>query len=81
MKYILLKCILFYQKFISPSLGANCRFHPSCSEYTKQAIERFGIMKGLRLGINRVGRCSPENSNTGFDPVPDIYPSKKQKNV
>ncbi|MGL4663319.1 MAG: membrane protein insertion efficiency factor YidD [Culicoidibacterales bacterium] len=77
MKFILLKIIQFYQKFISPSLGSNCRFYPSCSEYTKQAVENFGVVKGLKLGLNRINRCSPENSEVGFDPVPETYPSKK----
>lgn len=79
MKFLILKSIDFYQKFISPSLGANCRFYPSCSEYTKQSIERFGIIRGVRLGLNRINRCSPENPHFGVDPVPDTYPFKKKK--
>lgn len=69
--------ITLYQKFISPSLGSNCRFYPSCSEYTKEAINRFGVIKGSRLGLKRIGRCSPENPDVGYDPVPDTYPTKK----
>lgn len=69
--------ITLYQKFISPSLGANCRFHPSCSEYTKEAVNRFGVIKGLKLGMNRIHRCSPENPEFGYDPVPTTYPTKK----
>lgn len=80
MKFIILQLIIFYQRFISPSLGSNCRFYPSCSEYTKQAIEQFGVVRGLRLGINRIHRCSPENPHTGYDPVPLISSCTKEKN-
>lgn len=77
MKTFAILLIRGYQRFISPSLGNNCRFYPSCSEYTKEAIERFGVIRGSRLGLNRIGRCSPENPVVGYDPVPDIYPIKK----
>jgi hypothetical protein len=61
--------IEFYQKFISPYLPTSCIFYPTCSEYTKQAIEKYGILKGLIFGIWRVLRCNPWNKG-GYDPVP-----------
>lgn len=77
MKYLIIRAIKLYQSFISPSLGANCRFYPSCSEYTKQAVERFGVFRGLYLGIKRINRCSPENPEFGVDPVPIDFQIKK----
>ena len=58
-----------YQYVISPMLGHNCRFFPTCSEYTCQAIERYGIAKGSWLGIKRSSRCHPWHPG-GVDPVP-----------
>ena len=58
-----------YQYVISPMLGPRCRFYPTCSEYTCQAIERYGIAKGSWLGIKRISRCHPWHSG-GVDPVP-----------
>jgi hypothetical protein len=68
-KTIALFLIRFYQKLISPVLPASCRFIPSCSEYTYQAIEKYGALRGGWLGLRRVGRCHPWNPG-GFDPVP-----------
>ena len=61
--------IRFYQRFISPGLGRNCRFTPSCSQYTLEAIQRHGCIKGLLLGAARIARCNPLG-RWGFDPVP-----------
>ena len=57
-----------YQRLISPALGARCKYYPSCSEYAAQAIERFGILRGLVLAGWRLLRCNPW-SHGGFDPV------------
>ena len=51
--------IIFYQKFISPGLGKKCKYYPSCSEYTKQAVDKYGIIKGSILGMYRILRCNP----------------------
>lgn len=70
--------ITVYQKTLSPDHGllrvfypaGVCRYTPTCSEYTKAAVERFGVFKGLALGVKRVGRCHPARPG-GFDPVPE----------
>jgi len=67
-KAIVLAPIRFYSRFISPALPARCKYHPSCSAYAVQAIERFGILRGLVLAVWRVLRCNPF-SHGGFDPV------------
>jgi uncharacterized protein len=58
-----------YQRLISPALPRSCRFYPSCSQYTLEAIERYGILRGGWLGARRLVRCHPFNPG-GFDPVP-----------
>ena len=71
MKNILIFIIKKYQKHISPwlkSRNINCKFYPTCSEYTKQAIEKYGAIKGLFLGIKRIFRCNPF-SKGGYDPL------------
>ncbi len=65
---LLILLIRFYQTAISPMIGPHCRFYPTCSHYTIQAIERQGIFKGLYLGVRRLSRCHPWNPG-GFDPV------------
>jgi putative membrane protein insertion efficiency factor len=69
MKTVVLALIRFYKRFLSPFLGSNCRFYPSCSQYTYQAIEKYGVLKGGWMGIKRIARCQPF-SQGGFDPVP-----------
>ncbi len=71
MKNILIFIIEKYQKHISPwlkSKNINCKFYPTCSEYTKQAIKKYGAIKGLFLGIKRIFRCNPF-SKGGYDPL------------
>ena len=59
MKRIFLGLIRFYQKFISPLLGKNCRFYPTCSNYTYLSIQKYGLIKGLLKGFKRILRCNP----------------------
>ena len=66
MKTLMIVCIRFYQLFISPLFPPTCRFYPTCSEYTKQAIERFGLLKGGLLGVKRICKCHPLNEG-GID--------------
>jgi putative membrane protein insertion efficiency factor len=70
MKRLLIALVRGYQLLLSPVLGNNCRYVPSCSAYTIEAMEKHGPLKGLWLGIRRVGRCHPFHEG-GYDPVPD----------
>ena len=70
MRWLLLKIIGFYRKYISPVTPPSCRFHPTCSEYGMTAITRFGAVKGSYLTIVRIIKCNPFHSG-GFDPVPE----------
>lgn len=70
MKGVILLFILFYQKVISPIKPRTCRYYPTCSQYTYQAIEKFGLMKGLYYGVKRILRCHPF-SKGGYDPIPE----------
>jgi len=58
-----------YQLFISPILPATCRYQPTCSHYTLEALKKYGVFKGLWLGIKRISRCHPWGGS-GYDPVP-----------
>ncbi len=60
--------IRFYQKWISPLMGAHCRFTPTCSQYSYQAFEKYGFFKGLILSVKRILRCHPF-SDGGYDPL------------
>jgi putative membrane protein insertion efficiency factor len=63
--------IRLYQRFISPLLGPRCRYYPSCSHYTKDALLRHGLAKGVMLGLARILRCNPLFAG-GFDHVPHV---------
>ena len=58
-----------YRYLVSPFLGANCRFHPTCSCYAQQAIQNYGVFSGFWLTLRRLSRCHPWHDG-GFDPVP-----------
>ena len=74
LKTFFISLIKFYKIFISPFLGANCRYIPTCSDYAIQAIEQKGIIKGIYISFKRVLRCHPFGSS-GYDPV-----SNKRRN-
>ena len=69
MKQVLLALVRFYRYAISPMLGRNCRFYPSCSAYAVEAVERHGALRGSWLAARRVCRCHPFHPG-GYDPVP-----------
>lgn len=69
MRSILIGLIRGYRYFLSPWLGAHCRFYPSCSCYALEAIERYGALRGSLYTLKRLGRCHPWHAG-GFDPVP-----------
>ena len=69
LKKILIFPVKLYKKYISPHLGENCRYWPTCSEYMMQALETHGAVKGLALGTLRLLRCNPW-AKGGYDPVP-----------
>ena len=68
MRKLLIGLIQIYRRFLSPMLPPTCRYEPSCSLYTVQAIEKYGVLRGLFKGILRVLRCHPF-ARGGFDPV------------
>ena len=65
----LISIIRFYQIFISPLTGNNCRYHPTCSEYFIESLKVHGPIKGTILGVKRISKCHPWGGK-GFDPVP-----------
>lgn len=68
LKTIFLRTIKAYQKYVSPFLAPSCRFSPTCSAYTYQSIERYGLIKGAARGILRLLKCHPFHPG-GYDPV------------
>ena len=68
-KFMTLGLIKFYQACLSPLIPSSCRFYPSCSAYAYEAVERWGVRRGIRLALGRLIRCRPFGRH-GFDPVP-----------
>lgn len=78
--FIIIGFIKFYRFFISPILGQNCRFLPSCSEYFIESLETYGTFKGSYLGLKRIAKCHPVKilgGNSGIDLVPKKKSEKR----
>lgn len=69
MKHVFIAMIRFYQRHISPLTPPACRYTPTCSQYTLEAIQKYGAIKGTWLGLKRICRCHPWGGS-GYDPVP-----------
>ncbi len=78
MKKTVIILVRIYQAALSPILPFNhCRFVPSCSQYTLEAVEKHGVLRGLYLGMRRLLRCHPFHKHAGYDPVPDTAPLRE----
>lgn len=75
MKYVLMFLLRLYKLFLSPILGNNCCYSPTCSMYMYDAVSRYGALYGFLMGIRRLLRCTPFHKG-GFDPVPENYKGK-----
>ena len=64
-----------YQVFLSPMFGRNCRFYPTCSQYTLEAVRQYGFIRGCFMGIRRIVKCGPWHPG-GYDPVPGAHARK-----
>lgn len=73
LKIIITFLIQLYQRWVSPFLGKTCRFQPSCSTYTIEAIQKHGTLKGICLGVGRLLHCHPYCSKDIYDPVPERF--------
>lgn len=76
MKRIAIALVHLYQYLLSPLLGPRCRFHPSCSHYAIEALEKHGLLRGLWLSLRRLLRCHPWHLG-GYDPVPEPSPKER----
>ncbi|MDD2660065.1 MAG: membrane protein insertion efficiency factor YidD [Methylococcales bacterium] len=75
MRFMLIAIIKLYKYFISPLLGSNCRFYPSCSSYSLEALQRHGALIGAYLTLKRLLKCHPFHQG-GIDPVPEKFGNK-----
>ena len=78
---IALLTIRFYKTYLSFLFAGNCRFDPTCSQYAYQAIERFGVLRGVWLGLKRLLRCHPLSRKFGYDPVPECWMAHESSHV
>jgi len=72
-----LYALRFYKAYLSMLMAGGCRYSPTCSQFTYEAIERFGVVRGSWLGFKRLLRCQPLSRRFGFDPVPEEWPGAR----
>jgi len=77
---LILALLALYKRTLSPLLGSRCRFEPSCADYARIAVARFGALRGGLLGFRRLARCHPL-CDGGFDPVPDTFTLRRPRNA
>lgn len=77
MKKTVLKLIRFYMRKISPLFPARCRYYPTCSDYMFQAVEKYGVIRGVWLGVRRLSRCNIIFPG-GVDPLPELKTGKRK---
>jgi putative membrane protein insertion efficiency factor len=68
MRQAVIASLRFYKRFLSPYLPSACRYHPTCSEYMLEAVSKYGVLRGVSMGVRRLLRCHPFREG-GFDPV------------
>jgi len=73
MRQVIIGALRLYKRWVSPLLPSACRFHPTCSEYMMEAVDRFGVVRGTGMGLARLLRCHPFHPG-GVDPVPQRHP-------
>ena len=78
---VALLALRFYKTYLSFLFAGNCRFDPTCSQYAYQAIERFGVARGVWLGLKRLLRCHPLSRKFGYDPVPESFDAHEDSHV
>lgn len=78
-RWLLIKLVRLYQLTLSPIIGNQCRFSPTCSNYSIEALEKHGAIRGSWLTIKRIGRCHP-GCDGGYDPVPETKAEQQSKN-
>jgi len=68
MRKLIVSVLRFYKLMVSPLVPSACRYYPSCSEYVRQAVEKYGVARGVWMGVKRLARCHPFHAG-GLDPV------------